>query len=32
MQTQCLWIQKSQILNDGWDFDETKTAKNVKNG
>ena len=32
MQTQCLWIQKSQILNDSGDFDEVKAEKNVKNG
>ena len=32
MQTQCLWIQKSQILNSNGDFDEAKAAKNVKNG
>jgi beta-glucosidase len=32
MQTQCLWIQKSQILNSNGDFDEAKAEKNVKNG
>ncbi|HYM94085.1 MAG TPA: glycoside hydrolase family 3 N-terminal domain-containing protein [Chitinophagaceae bacterium] len=32
MQTQCLWIQKSEILNSNGDFDEAKTEKNVKNG
>ncbi len=32
MQTQCLWIQKSQILNDQGDFDEVKAEKNIKNG
>lgn len=32
MQTQCLWIQKSQILNKDGDFDEAKAEKNVKNG
>ena len=32
MQTQCLWIQKSQILNNNRDFDEAKAEKNVKNG
>lgn len=32
MQTQCLWIQKSQILNNNGDFDEAKAEKNVKNG
>lgn len=26
MQMQCLWIQKSRILNDKGDFDETKAA------
>src|SRR5579862_9797869 len=32
MQAQCLWIQKSQILNDSGDFDEARAAKNVKDG
>jgi len=32
MQTQCLWIQKSTILNNGGDFDETKAEKAIKNG
>ncbi len=32
MQTQCLWIQKSRILNDQGDFDEAKAEKNIKNG
>ena len=32
MQTQCLWIQKSTILNSNGDFDETKAEKAVKNG
>ena len=32
MQTQCLWIQKSQILTSNGDFDEAKAEKNVKNG
>ena len=32
MQTQCLWIQKSQILSSNGDFDVTKASKNVKNG
>ena len=32
MQTQCLWIQKSQVLDSKGDFDETKAEKNVKNG
>jgi beta-glucosidase len=32
MQTQCLWIQKSLILDDKGDFDEAKAAKAVKNG
>lgn len=32
MQTQCLWIQKSRILNDNGDFDEAKAASALKNG
>lgn len=32
MQTQCLWIQKSRILNSSGDFDETKAANALKNG
>lgn len=32
MQTQCLWIQKSKILNAQGDFDETKAASVLKNG
>jgi len=32
MQTQCLWIQKSQILNSNGDFDEAKAVINAKNG
>ncbi|MEO7563029.1 MAG: glycoside hydrolase family 3 N-terminal domain-containing protein [Ferruginibacter sp.] len=32
MQTQCLWIRKSQIFNSSGDFDEAKAEKNVKNG
>ena len=32
MQTQCLWIQKSRILNNAGDFDETKAATALKNG
>jgi beta-glucosidase len=32
MQTQCLWIQKSQILDNKGDFDEAKAEKNIKNG
>ncbi len=32
MQTQCLWIQKSKILNAAGDFDETKAASVLKNG
>jgi beta-glucosidase len=32
MQTQCLWIQKSRILNAQGDFDETKAAAALKNG
>lgn len=32
MQTQCLWIQKSLILNNNGDFDEAKAEKNIKNG
>jgi beta-glucosidase len=32
MQTQCLWIQKSTILNSNGDFDEAKAEKAVKNG
>ena len=32
MQTQCLWIQKSQILNNDGDFEEAKAEQNLKNG
>lgn len=32
MQTQCLWIQKSRILDDHGDFDEAKAEKAIKNG
>ena len=32
MQTQCLWIQKSRILNSSGDFDEAKAATALKNG
>ncbi len=32
IQTQCLWIQKSRILDDHGDFDEAKAEKSVKNG
>ena len=32
MQTQCLWIQKSRILNSSGDFDETKATAALKNG
>ncbi|HEY6062746.1 MAG TPA: glycoside hydrolase family 3 N-terminal domain-containing protein, partial [Chitinophagaceae bacterium] len=32
MQTQCLWIQKSRILNDQGDFDEVKAEQSIKNG
>ncbi|HEY2720380.1 MAG TPA: glycoside hydrolase family 3 N-terminal domain-containing protein [Chitinophagaceae bacterium] len=32
MQTQCLWIQKSQILDANGEFDEAKAEKNVRNG
>lgn len=32
MQTHCLWIQKSRILNDQGDFDETKAADALKYG
>src|SRR6476620_4967176 len=32
MQTQCLWIQKSTILNSNGDFDEAKAEKAVKSG
>ncbi|HSU29403.1 MAG TPA: glycoside hydrolase family 3 N-terminal domain-containing protein [Chitinophagaceae bacterium] len=32
MQTQCLWIQKSRILNNQGDFDEARAEKAVKNG
>ncbi|HEV7783243.1 MAG TPA: glycoside hydrolase family 3 N-terminal domain-containing protein [Chitinophagaceae bacterium] len=32
MQTQCLWIQKSRILDSKGDFDETKAATALKNG
>ena len=32
MQTQCLWIQKSRILNAQGDFDEAKAKDALKNG
>ncbi|HMU08428.1 MAG TPA: glycoside hydrolase family 3 N-terminal domain-containing protein [Ferruginibacter sp.] len=32
MQTQCLWIQKSRILNATGDFDEAKAKEALKNG
>ncbi len=32
MQTQCLWTQKSLILNDQGDFDEAKATSILKNG
>ncbi|HNU86815.1 MAG TPA: glycoside hydrolase family 3 N-terminal domain-containing protein, partial [Ferruginibacter sp.] len=32
MQTQCLWIQKSRILNAAGDFDEAKAKEALKNG
>jgi len=32
MQTQCLWIQKSTILDKNGDFDATKAAEVLKNG
>lgn len=32
MQTQCLWIQKSQILNSNGDFDPVKAKNALKNG
>ena len=32
MQTQCLWTQKSGILNAAGDFDEAKAASVLKNG
>jgi beta-glucosidase len=32
MQTQCLWIQKSLILNDDGDFNEAKAAGVLMNG
>lgn len=32
MQTQCLWIQKSRILDANGDFDEGKAASALKNG
>ena len=32
MQTQCLWIQKSRILNANGDFDEAKAKDALKNG
>ncbi|HRI24511.1 MAG TPA: glycoside hydrolase family 3 N-terminal domain-containing protein [Ferruginibacter sp.] len=32
MQTQCLWIQKSRILNAAGDFDEAKAKDALKNG
>jgi len=32
VQTQCLWIQKSSILNNNGDFDEAKAEKAIKNG
>ncbi len=32
MQMQCLWIQKSRILNEQGDFDEAKAAEVLKHG
>jgi beta-glucosidase len=32
MQTQCLWIQKSRILDANGDFDESKAKEALKNG
>ena len=32
MQTQCLWIRKSRILNAAGDFDEAKAKQALKNG
>ncbi|MFL5772556.1 MAG: hypothetical protein ACJ75F_05330, partial [Flavisolibacter sp.] len=32
MQTQCLWIQKSSILDANGDFDESKAEGVIKNG
>lgn len=32
MQTQCLWIQKSRILNSNGDFDEAKAGPVLRNG
>ena len=32
MQLQCLWIQKSRILNDKGEFDEVKAKNALKNG
>ncbi len=32
MQTQCLWIQKSRILDANGDFDEAKAKEALKNG
>src|ERR1051326_7770411 len=32
MQTQCLWIQKSTILNSSGDFDEAKAETAIRNG
>ena len=32
MQTQCFWGQKSLLLNDKREFDETKAAQYLKNG
>jgi beta-glucosidase len=32
MQTQCLWIKKSLILNDAGDFDSVKSKDALKNG
>ncbi len=32
MQTQCLWIQKSRILNDQGEFDEIKAKEALKHG
>lgn len=32
MQTQCLWIQKSRILNAAGDFEEAKAKEALKNG
>jgi beta-glucosidase len=32
VQTQCLWIQKSTILNSNGDFDEAKAERAIRNG